>query len=776
MVDKKDRENWSIVGQETRRTDAVRKVTGKAKYGFDTTSIVGKEFSDLLYVKILRSECAHGEIEKIDTSKAEEVEGVVKIFKHKNVPDVEYTSYAVSYPEPAPYDQKVLNEKVRFKGEPVAFVAAETKKAAEEAMEKIEIEYNELPIITDPEEALESDVEIHEGGNLIGGEIEIDIGEVDKALEESDVVIEKEYNTQIQKHGHLEFTTALAYYDRRGKLILETPSQVVFPLRRKLSEIIGVPENKLRVKPLEIGTGFGDFNDIGHEDLAVSLVTKETGRPAFICYNKEEQFNLTRRKLAGKFKVRLGSDKEGNINVIDLQAVTDSGAFSNHGQTVTTKVATNGLPMYIKNAENLRFTAKVAYTNKPPSGAFRTYGVDMGSFPRESAIDELAKELDMDPVELRIKNALREGQEDPISKVKVGKGRAIARTVRSCGFKDTLEKGSEKFGWKEKKKEDKEQEGSKKRGIGVASGMQETGVRGGELEACHIKLNDDGTIFITVGGSELGQGLETVASKIAAETVGVKLEDTDIISADTDNTMYSDGIYASGATYTMGNAVVEAAEELRDKIIEKAAEMMEKDPEELETGDSKVYVKGNEEESLTIKEVATDAFHGIRRNQLEGYGDAEDIAAPFSFATHFAEVEVDEDTYDVEVKRYVSVSDIGTPINPEEAEGQIEGQIAMGLGFALSEEMVFDDEGELQNPGLEDYKMLTALDVPNLETHFVETFEPTGPYGAKGAGEIGLLPVSPAIANAISDALGIEFRELPITKEKIMEKLNKNPD
>lgn len=775
MVDEKDKKEWSIVGQDIGRTDAVRKVTGKAKYGFDLTSRVGKEFSDLLYVKILRSECAHGEIKRIDTSEAEEVEGVVKIFTYKNVPDVEYTSYAVSYPEPAPYDQKVLNEKVRFKGEPVAFVAAETRKAAEEARDKIQVEYDELPVITDPEEALESDVEIHEGGNLIGGEIEIDIGEVDKALEESEVVIEKDYTTQLQKHGHLEFTNALAYYNRRGKLVLETPSQVVYPLRRKLSEIIGVPENKLRIRPLEIGTGFGDYNDIGHEDLAVSLVTKETGRPAFICYNKEEQFNLTRRKLSGKFKVRLGADKEGNINAIDLQAITDSGAFSNHGQNVTTKVATNGLPMYIKNAENLRFTAKVAYTNKPPSGAFRTYGVDMGSFPRERAIDELAKKLDMDPVELRIKNALREGQEDPISEVKVGKGRAIARTVRSCGFKDTLERGSEIFGWNEKKEQEK-QKGSKKRGIGVASGMQETGVRGGELEACHIKLNDDGTIFITVGGSELGQGLETVASKIAAETVGVKLEDTDILSADTDNTMYSDGIYASGATYTMGNAVVKAARELRDKIIEKASDMMDREPKELETGDGKVYVRENPQESLTIKEVAVDSFHGIRRNQLEGYGDAEDIASPFSFGTHFAEVEIDEDTYDVEIKRYVSVSDIGTPINPKEAEGQIEGQIGMGIGFALSEEMVFDEKGELQNPGLEDYKMPTALDIPNLETEFVETYEPTGPYGAKGAGEVGLLPVAPAIVNAISDALGIEFRELPITKEKIMEKLAENAD
>ncbi len=762
-----------VVGHNVERTDAKRKVQGKTVFGFDYGAIAKNRFDDLLHTKFLRSDYAHAEIKDIDTSEAEEMEGVVEVFTHKDVPDVKFTTAGQAHPEPSPYDTKILNEKVRFFGEPVAIVAAETEEIAEEALEKIEVDYEELPVLLEPEEAIENeDVKIHDGGNLLD-EIDVEVGETEEAFKNSEVVIEREFETHIQKHCHFEPHACVARIDEEGKLLLETTNQVVYHVRRILGNIFDMPKKDIRVKSWEIGGGFGDKQEMGIEHYA-TLVTLETGRPTLVYFDREEQFFFSRRRHGAKLNVRIGSDEEGNINGIHIDVLSDTGGYGTHGVTVTSNMGTMTLPLYSKNCENLKFTAKVAYTNKTPAGAFRGYGTIQGGYALEGTINELAEKLGIDPVELRIKNAIEEGMLDPLSKVISEGGKIIPREIKSCGLTETLERGRELFNWEKRRAEDEDSKGSKKRGIGIASGMKGSGVAGFELASVHIKLNDDGTVLVTTGASDMGQGLKSVVSQIVAETIGIKLGDVDLISADTDRTTFSMGTYASSGTYMEGNAAFKAADELKEKILDRAAEMLDEAPKNLQAEDGTIFVKGGSEKSVEMEEVAMDTFYGENKTQLEGYGDTEDFLSPPPFSTHFVEVEVDEETGEVDILKYLTLSDVGNPINPKAVEGQIEGAVAQGIGYTLYEEMEFAEDGHLKNPSFRDYHIPTSTEVPEIETEIVKTYEPSGPFGAKSVGEIGIVPPAPAIANAIYDAIGERFRKLPITPDKILEKTQSN--
>ncbi|KXB00244.1 hypothetical protein AKJ47_01460 [candidate division MSBL1 archaeon SCGC-AAA261G05] len=739
-------------------------------YGYDYGTIARRKFDNLLFTEILKSPHAHAEIEKIDTSKAEKVDGVVKIFTHKDVPDVKFTTAGQAYPEPSPYDTKILNEKVRFVGEPVAIVAAESKAAARKAANKIKVEYKKLPAVFDPEEALKNEVKIHEEGNLVD-EIDVKVGEPEKGLKDSDVVIEREYTTRPQKHIHLEPHASVAWVDAFGRLAIETTNQVVFHVRRILARIFGKPEKDVRVRTWEIGGSFGDKQEVTTEHYT-ALVALATGRPTLVSFTRAEEFVLSRRRHAAKLRVKLGSDKEGNLKAAHIDVISDTGGYGTHGVTVTSNMGTMTLPLYTKTCENLEFTAKIAYTNKIPAGACRGYGTIQGGFALECAMDELAEKLGIDPVELRVKNSIEEGMVDPFSKVLSEAGKIMPRKIASCGLTETLEGGAKTFGWARRKKQSKETSGTKKRGVGVASAMKGSGVPGFELSSASIKLNEDGSIFVSIGGKGHGGGLESVVTQIAAETVGVDMDSIRVVSADTDITPHSMGAYASSGTYMEGNAVRKAGEELRGKIISRAAGMMEREPQDLDVAEGEVYLKENPEESVTVKEVAMDAVYGeTDKAQLEGFGTAECITSPPPFTTHFVEVEVDEETGEVTVTKYLNLTDVGTPINPREVEGQIEGSIAQGMGFTLFEEMKFDEEGRLTNPTLSTYTIPRSVDVPKIETRLVMTHEPTGPYGAKSVGEVCIVPPAPAIANAIYDATGVRIRDLPITKEKLKKAL-----
>lgn len=768
-IKKKGRDK--VVGQSVNRTDAIRKVTGRAIFGYDYATIAERTLDNVLHTKILRSPHAHAEIESIDTSKAESIDGVVKVFTYKDVPDVKFTTAGQPYPEPSPYDTKILNEKMRYLGEPVAIVAAESKYAARKAADKINVKYNKITPIFDAEESLKSNVNIHDDGNLVD-EINVTVGDIEEGFKESDVIIEKEYATQPQKHIHLEPHASVAWIDASGRLIINTTNQVVFHTRRILARIFEKPEKDIRVHSFDIGGSFGDKQEVTTEHYA-ALVALETGRPAIVKFNRTEQFLLSRRRHSAKLKVKLGADKKGNLKAAHIDVISDTGAYGAHGVTVTSNMGTMTLPLYSKTCKNLRFTARVAYTNKPISGAFRGYGTIQGGFALECAIDELSNELRIDPVKLRIKNAIEKGMIDPFSEVLSEAGKIIPRRIASCGLTETLKEGSKIFDWTRRR--EYSGKGSKKKGVGVASGMKGSGVPGFELSSASIKLNEDGSIFVNIGGIGHGGGLESVITQIAAETVGINMDSVRVVTADTDNTPHSMGVYASSGTYVEGNAVRKACEELRGKIIKRAAKIMGEDPQELNINEGEIYLKENPEKSITVREVATDAVYGESdKIQLEGFGTAECITSPPPFSTHFVEVEVDENTGEVSIIKYLNLTDVGTPINPREVEGQIEGSIAQAIGFALFEEMKFNGEGRLMNSTLGTYIIPRSTDIPEIETKLVRTHEPTGPYGAKSVGEICIVPPAPAIANAIYNAIGVRVRDLPITRKKLRKAIKYN--
>ncbi len=764
---KKQNENQIVENENIIRTDAERKAKGKALYGYDYATKAKQKFGDkLLHIKFKTSPHPHAKIKKIDKKEAEQIDGVEKIYTHENVPDIKFTTAGQTYPEPSPYDTKVLNEVMRFAGEPAAMIVAETPEIANKAKQKVKIEYEKLESVLNPEKALKNETKIHEDGNL-ADHLDVEVGDTEKGFETSEVVIEEEFETQPQKHGHLEPLACVSHINDRGNLVVETSNQVVYHIRRILSRILDRKQNDIRVRSWEIGGGFGDKQEMNIEHYT-AFVTDDLGRPSVLVYDREDQFIRSRRRHSAKLKVRLGSDKDGNLNAVKIYALSDTGGYGSHGTTVTINMGSMTLPLYAKNCENLGFEADVVYTNKPISGAYRGYGTVQGGYALEQAMDILSEELEMDPVELRLKNAIEEGQIDPVSKVLSEGGEVIPREIKSCGLSETLERGKELFNWENKVEIDEQNEEDKKRGYGVASAMKGSGVAGFELGSSFIKLNEDGSVLITIGASDMGQGAESAMSQIAAETIGLNLEDTEIVSADTGRTTFDMGTYASSVTYVTGNAVEKAAKDLKEKILKVASEILDKNKNNLKTGGGKVFVKENPSENVTIEEVAMEAVYGEEnRDQLIGFGKAEDFISPPPFTTHFVEVLVDEETGEVDIERYLTLTDVGTNINPKEVEGQIEGGTVQAIGYAMTEEMVFNENGQLRNPTFTDYKIPTSMDVPDIETEIIETHEPTGPYGAKSVGEIGIVPPAPALANAIKDATGKRIKDLPMTKEKL---------
>jgi putative selenate reductase molybdopterin-binding subunit len=732
-------EGSDVVGIGVERKDYREKVEGRAMYAYDLKPLL----KGTLYIKFLRSPHAFAKIKRIDTSR---VKGAELILTHENVPEVYFTTAGQSYPEASPYDTMVLNNPVRYVGEPVAIMVAKSEEVAEEALREISVEYELLEPLFDPEEALKAKTErrIHPKGNVVG-EIHEVVGDPDEGFKEADVIVDRIYETQMQKHIHLEPYASFSYWDK-NTLVVETGSQVVYHCRRTISFILGLPENRIRVLSHTMGGGFGDRQEMTLEHY-VSLVTYLTGKPCFASLTREEQFFLSRRRHRAKIRIKLGAKRDGKLTAMSMEALSDTGAYGSHGVTVTTNMGSMTLPLYTKHCKNLGFDATIVYTNTPIAGAFRGYGTAQGGFALESAMDELAEALSMDPIELRLENVIEKGAIDPISEVLSEGGEAIPRKIESCGIEEALRKGRELFNW----------DGKKKEAIGVACGMKGSGVAGFEFANATARLNEDGTVTVAIGAADIGQGAESAMAQIAAQASGVSFKDIKVISADTERSPFDMGTYASSVTYVTGMAVKRAAEDLRKKILNRAERIYGR----------KAELKDSMLEGKPIKEFAMDCFYGNDREELCGKGSAIDLTSPPPFTAHFVELDVNKATGEVKIKRYLAMSDIGTVINPIAAEGQIQGGILQGIGYTLFEDMLFDEEGKLLNPDLTNYKIPSALDAPDIENHFIESNEPSGPFGAKSCGEIAFVPVAPAIANAIYKATGVRFRKLPITRERI---------
>ena len=764
-----------VVGKNERKVDGVALVTGRPKFAGDL------DLPGTLCVKILHSPHAHARIAEIDASEAESLPGVACVLTHQNTPLTRYTTAGQGYPEPSPYDARMFDTKVRFVGDRVAAVAAETEEIALEALKKIRVRYEELPAILSVDGALAAGAPIihdekdspgiYDAAKNIAADVDIDVGDVAQGFAESDVIVETVCETQYAQHAPIEPHVVLTNLDEDGRLVIRSSTQVPFHVRRIVARVLDVPLHRIRVIKPRIGGGFGVKQEVLLEDLA-ALVTLRTGRPALVVLSRQEEFIASRTRHPMRIRVKLGARSDGTLHALEMEVLSNTGAYGTHALTVLSNVGSKTLPIYNK-AKNVHFFGKAVYTNLPVAGAYRGYGATQGYFALETAMDELADGLGMDPLKLRRRNAIRVGESSPIFE-KLGEGReGVAQTVKSCGLERAIELGAARIGWEEKRGK-RPRQGSRVRGVGMSIHMQGSGIPQIDMAAATVKMNEDGSFNLLIGATDLGTGSDTILAQIAAEILGVPVSKVIVTSSDTDVTPFDTGAYASSTTYVSGKAVERAALAVREQIVQVAAAMLADDGGNL---DEARFVLKNERavapngRGVTLAEICQRAMYQTGQFQIAATASFVPDESPPPFMASFAEVEVDTETGRVQVLEYVAAVDCGVAINPKMAEGQVEGSVANGIGFALTEEMLFSSKGRVRNPTLFDYKILGARDVPPIEVILVPSFEPTGPVGAKSVGEIGINGPIPTIANAIHDAVGIRLTKTPFTPERVLDAL-----
>ncbi len=756
-----------VVGANATRVDGLALVRGEPVFTDDVHP------EGMLWAKVLASPHAHARIVRVDAARALAHPGVVAVLWHADVKPILHTRAGQSWPEPSPYDTTVLPEKVRHVGDRVAVVAARTLRAAEEALALIDVEYALLPAILDPEEALRrTDVLIHEapdprgigggGRDNVAARIDIRVGDVEGALAAADLVVERVYHVPRVQASHLEPHVAIAWLDPDGRLVVKTSTQVPFHLRRILARVLEIPEARIRVIKPRVGGGFGDKQEMVIEDL-VALLALRTGKPVRLEMTRAEELIAARHRHPQRITLTTGVMRDGRIVANRMAVLADTGAYGSHALTVQGNTGQKVLPLY--PCPNLHFHVDCVYTNTPICGAFRGYGAPQGFFALESQVDVIARELGMDPLEVRRLNHIREGQTDPLS-ARLGEGKSgLVRVVRSSGLAEAITRGAEAIGWGRKRRPSAPH---LRRGLGVALAMQGSGIAGVDWAAATVKLNDDGSVNLLVGATDIGQGSDTVLAQICAQTLGLPLSKVIVLSSDTDLTPFDVGAYASSTTYVSGGAVEKAARELRGQLAAILAGKWGCAAEAIAFADERA--RGPDGRSLSMREVALTALYEAKTQPAATASHMSNESPP-PFAAQFADVEVDVETGEVFVRRFVSAVDCGVAINPQLTEGQIEGAVAQALGYALFEEVLIDDQGRVRNPNFLDYKIATAMDMPELVTLLVPAPEPTGPYGAKAAGEVPIDGPAPAILNAIADAVGVRITRLPATPERVWQAL-----
>ncbi len=752
----------NFVGKSIPKIDGMAIATGKPVYTEDLVT------ANALVVKLLRSPYAFARIKSIDTTRAEKLEGVACILTYKDVPDVRFTLAGQSYPEPSPYDRLILEKTVRYVGDEVAIVAAVDEATAEKAMKLIKVDYEVFEPVLDFEKAeghksiVHSEADLHcnfdigmqKDRNIVSSQ-KVEIGNVEEELEKCAVVVEETCYTQAQAHGMMETYRAFSHLDHTGRLVVISSTQIPFHVRRQLARALNIPASKIRVVKPRIGGGFGG-KQTGAVEIFAAIVTLKTGKPAKIIYDRKETFIATNSRHAMRLKVRLGADKEGFIRVVDIQGLSDTGAYGEHASTTFSVVGEKTLSLYNKT-KAVRFMGNVVYTNKMPAGAFRGYGATQGTFALETAVNKLAEKLDMDPTEVRLKNLIRAGE---TSLVYDGK-KLGSSTLHKC-----IEKGREMIDWDDKYPR-QEVGDNKVRALGMAVTMQGSGIANIDTASAEIRLNDDGNFTLLIGSTDMGTGSDTILSQMAAEILETSVDKIIVNAADTDISPYDPGSYASSTTYVTGMAVVKAAEDLKKQIIESGAKLLEVSLEEVEYDGQKVAtISGDKDISLVkIAELQVLGFGGNR--QLVGNATHGSPVSPPPFIAGFAEVEVDKETGKIELIDYVAVIDCGTVINPNLATIQAEGGLVQGIGLAMYEDVRYDKGGRLTTNSFMQYKMPTRKDIGNIRVVFEESFEPTGPFGAKSIGEVVINTPAPAIIHAVYNAVGVRVTNLPLTPEKV---------
>lgn len=765
----------NVVGQNVRKVDGRKLITGAPAFTDDL------HLPGLLYGKILPSPYAHARIRRIDTSKAKALPGVHAVLTYKDVPRVPHTTAGQAWPEPSPYDTYLLDSKVRFVGDRVAAVAAESRAIAEHALRLIDVDYEILPAVLDMEQAMapgapvihdEPDsTKIYDASRNIAGHILREIGNVDEGFAECDLVVEREFRTQRQQHAMLEPHITICWLDADGRLVIRSSTQVPYHCRRQVAMILQLPVGRIHVVKPRIGGGFGGKQEMLLEDICGALALAAR-RPVKMEYTREEEFYMARSRHPQILRMKMGVKRDGTVVASHLKVLATTGAYGSHSTTVQGNTGSKVLPLY--RAGHMRFECDVVYTNAPVAGAFRGYGCPQGFFAQESVVDEICDELRIDPAEFRRKNAIRLGDIDRLS-AQLGEGKeGLPRVVRSCGLPECIDRAASAIGWQQKRAGIPAGR-HLKRGVGMSCCMQGSGIAGIDWASAFLKMNEDGSFCLQVGASDVGAGADTVLSQIAAETLGVTLDKIIITSGDTDFTPFDVGAYASSTTIISGGAVKKAAEKVRAQVFALAAKMLAVPAESLTAANNEIRSTADPSKSLPISEVALQALYREKLQIMDGASHFNTDSPP-PFCATFAEVEVDTETGHVRVLHLATAVDPGTAINPMQAEGQVEGAVTQGLGYALTEELVLDAAGRPPNANFLDYKIFSAKDMPKLTTILIATDEPLGPYGAKSISEVPINGPAPAIANAIFHAVGVRLRKLPIRPEDVLRALRARPE
>ena len=750
------------VNQPMQKKDAKSLVTGQPVYTDDLAP------KDCLIVKVLRSPHAHALIQEIKTEAAQKVPGIVCILTYKDVPQQRFTFAGQTYPELSPYDRLILDQRVRFVGDAVAIVAGETEKAVDKAMKIIKVKYQVLEAVLDFHEAKDNPVVIHPEDNWlaqvpVGGDNHRNLcasrveskGDVDQVLESCRYTVDRTYHTKANQQAMMETFRAYTYLDHFGRLNVVASTQVPFHVRRILGRALGIGASNVRVIKPRIGGGFG-AKQTSVAEVYPAIVTLKTKRPAKMVFSRYESQICSSPRHEMEVRVRLGADEEGNLKAIDIYTLSNTGAFGEHGPTTVGLSGHKPLGLY-RDYEAYRFSYDVVYTNRMSAGAYRGYGATQGIFAVESAIDELAELMHMDPVKFREKNLTKEG------------GRFIGYDgspwVTSCTLDKCLERAKEMIGWDEKYPR-REMGNGKVRAVGAALAMQGSAIAGVDVGGASIKLGEDGSYSLGLGATDMGTGCDTILSQMAADVLETDFDNVVAWGVDTDVSPYDSGSYASATTYVTGMAVARACEELREKIKELGASMLELSPEEVDFDGKEVYqLEG--EKKVSLEAIAVKGTCGNNAS-LQASATASSKISPPPFMAAAVEIEVDQETGSVSILDYAAVVDCGTPINPNLARVQTEGGLAQGIGMALYEDIQYNAKGQMRNNSFMQYKIPSRQDVGKIRVEFAPSYEKSHPFGAKSIGEIVINTPCPAIANAVYNAVGVRIREMPITPEKVL--------
>lgn len=779
-------DGFQTVGKPEPKVDAMKLAQGKPAFTADY------EIRGLLHAKVLHSPHPHARIKSINTQKAESLAGVAAVLTHMDIPRVAYSTAGQSHPIPGPLDCFSLDHKVRFVGDRVAFVAAETRGIAEEALGLIEVEYDVLEPVLDPGKAMDPGTPVlHDEDDYVNfadsdpsrnlaAQIRIDIGDVEAGFADADYIFENEYEVPKVQQAHIEPHVVVSYWDEDDRLVIRTSTQVPFHTRRILAPVLGLPIKRIRVIKPRIGGGFGGKQEILAEDVAAHL-TIATGRPVLYEYTREEEFIASRSRHPMKIRLKTGIKADGTLTANEMYALSDTGANGAHALTVTGNTGHKAMALYVgdgayRQQPNIRFYADIVYTNHPPSGAYRGYGVPQGFWPLERQMEKIAAEMGFDPIEFRMKNTLRAGELHPFSTAWSEGREPRPETIQTCGLEECVRQGKAAIGWDQKFGNETWRLGTTssklRKGVGVALVMQGTAIPYLDMGGASIKLNDDGSFNLLVGATDLGTGSDTVLAQMAAEVLGCEVGDILVYSSDTDFTPFDKGAYASSTTYISGTAVVRAAEQVAEKLRARATMMLNArgngpkvQPQDVLLGNG--LASTHDGRFVTHSEIGHHSLHQEAQEQIMGIGSYMSPVAPPPFAAQFAEVTVDKETGQVIVDKLVMVVDAGVVVNPITASGQIEGGMTQALGYAVCEEMVYDACGQAREKDFRDYHIFNAHEMPELETIFVETFEPSHPFGVKAVAEIPMDGVAPAVANAVFNAVGVHIDSNPVTPEKI---------